>query len=217
VSVTFSRWVEAVFDHPVGGPEWYWGEEFDSFWDSLGLSDEVTVAYLTQLFRDPRPLQEYALDQVAQGLWFLIGEASPAQPSYALLRSGVSLEERMQCVRSIAAFFHNFVAPLAHGPAEPDSNAFHCACYMWWDIFPSWGNPQSGEAELHEACLNTMAEILASPSELCQLSALHGLNHWHLHYPAAVEAVVDRFVRERTGITTRISSYASAARLGRAQ
>jgi hypothetical protein len=172
---------------------------------------------MTRLFRKPGCLAGYSLDQVGQAIWFLIGEASPAQPNYALVRSGVALPERVACVRAMVDFFRDFVAPASPGPADTERDAFHGACYMWWDIFPSWGGPQAGEAQLHEVCLTVMGEILSLRSELCRLSALHGLNHWHLHHGSKVEAIIDKFTRETADLTPRIRDYASIARRGAAQ
>jgi hypothetical protein len=217
VSATFEEWVRAVFDHPPAGPEWYWDAEFDSQWKALGLSDALTVNYLTRLFLSSQRLKQYSLEQVAQGIWFLIGEASPAQPSLILVKSEVMLAERIACVRAMTHFFRDFVAPAAPGPADADSDPFHIACYMWWDIFPSWGGAQAGEPEIHDACLNVMAEVLTLPSELCQLSALHGLNHWRMHHAEVVEKIVDAFLADAADITPRIREYASHARQGLCQ
>jgi hypothetical protein len=88
--------------------------------------------------------------------------------------SNVPLQQRISCVDAMTKFFRAFVAAAAPGAADERKNPFHIACYMWWDIFPTYGNPNTGEANLHDACLNAMAAILTIPSELCQLSALHG-------------------------------------------
>ena len=90
---------------------------------------------------------------------------------------------------------------------------------MWWDIFPSKGGPTygpdtGGEPELHAACLNTMSQILSMPSELCQLSALHGLGHWHENYGERVEEIVNSFLLNTSDITTRIIDYAGKAKTG---
>jgi hypothetical protein len=61
-----------------------------------------------------------------------------------------------------------------------------------------------------------MAALLTILSELCRLSALHGLNHWHLNYAEKVEALVDEFLRKTPGLTPRIAGYAATVRLGRA-
>lgn len=215
-NLTFDYWVEAVFAHPTSEPEWYWDKDFDERWDALGLSDAITVQYMTRLFLDPSQLKEYSLAQVAQAIWFLIGESSPGQSAHTLLKSGVPLLQRIECVDAMTNFFRVFVAPTAPGEADEQKNPFHGACYMWWDIFPSYGSPNAGEPRLHLACLNTMAAVLTIPCELCQLSALHGLNHWHLYYADKVEALVDEFLRKIPGLTPRIAEYAATARLGRA-
>ena len=214
--VMFDQWVEAVFEHPLRKPEWYLDSDFDEYWDALGLSDALTVEYLTRLFLDPDQLKRYSLEQVAQAIWFLVGESSPGQSAYALLKSDVLLEQRTDCVRAIRNFFRVFIAAAAPGTADVQKNPFHIACYMWWDIFPTYGGSNAGEPKLHSACLETMAGILTIPSELCQLSALHGLNHWHLHHAEKVEALVDEFLQHAHGLTPRIIEYAATARSGRA-
>lgn len=217
MAADFVTWLRAAFDHPVSEPEWYWAEDFDDNWEALGLSDEVVVAYLTTLFRDPSRLEGFSLPQVAQGIWFLVGESSPAQACHALLQPTVSLDARVTCVRSIADFFRLFVARAAPGPAAKDSDPFHTACYMWWDVFPTWGGADVGEPAIHRACLDAMVEILSCESELCRLSALHGLNHWHMHYPREVEGAIDAFLARDSVISPALRKYAETARQGRAQ
>ena len=91
-TVTFDDWVEAVFAHPTSEPEWYWDKDFDEYWDALGLSDALTVEYMTRLFLDPSQLKRYSLGQVAQAIWFLIG--SPAGRSSMPSRSANDLRKR---------------------------------------------------------------------------------------------------------------------------
>jgi hypothetical protein len=215
-AATFDQWVEAIFDHPLSKPEWYWDNGFDEYWDALGRFDALTVEHLTRLFFGPDQVKRYSLEQVAQGIWFLIGESSPGRSAYALLNSDVPLPQRIDCVHSMTNFFRVFVAPAAPGVADERKNAFHIACYMWWDIFPTYGSPGTGEPQLHTACLETMADILKGTSELSQLSALHGLNHWHLDHAEKVEEIVDTFLQETPGLTRRIVEYAAVARLGNA-
>ena len=116
MSATFDRWLQTVFDHPVGPglPEWYWAPGFAALWDSLELDHAVTVDYLTRLFARPGVLRTYSLDQVAQAIWFLVG-SSPAEPIRAVLDSFVPLNARVDCVAAIPTFFRDFVAPAAQG------------------------------------------------------------------------------------------------------
>jgi len=216
MAADFERWVDAVFDRPVGKPEWYWAPEFDEQWESLGLDGPTTVAYLTRLYRESSVLSRFPLEQVAQGIWFLVSESSPGQPSHYLLDGAIPLDRRVTCIRSIATFFRNFVAVAAPGASDADRNPFHGACYMWWDIFPArWSGNEA--SEIDDACLRTMVEVLQLPSELCQLSALHGLNHWHLGHADYVERTIDAFLDRADDITPRIREYAALAKCGRAQ
>jgi hypothetical protein len=215
MTARFEEWLEAVFDHPVGEPEWYWASDFEVRWESLQLSSATGVAYLTRLHSDPAVLGTYSLEQVAQGIWFLVGESSPAQPSHALLDRSISLEPRLACVKAMAAFFGQFVAGAAPHAADTAGNPFHVACYMWWDVFPTWGG--SAEPELDQACLAVMADCLTYPSELYQLSGLHGLSHWYLTHGEQVERIVDAFLAASPELRPRIREYAALARHGLAQ
>lgn len=214
MTASLETWLAAVFDHPASGPEWYWGPEFDEAWDALDLDDAATVAYLTELFRQSDVLAPYSLEQVAKGIWFLIGDSSPAQPSLALIRTEVELAKRVACVRSMADFFSRYVSPSAPGAADTTNDPFHIACYMWWDIFPAPGGARGPEVELQMACLDVMRACLDMPSELCQLSGLHGLNHWHPYHRWIVEEAIDAFLGGDRERSSSIRSYAASARSG---
>ena len=217
VTASFEAWLGASFDHPVLEREWYWGDDFDELWEGLGLTEQSTVAYLTKLFQEPGALSKYSLDQVAQGIWFLLGEASPSQAGHALVQRNVPLAERLMCLRSMPVFFREFVAPAAPGPLDTEDDSFHGACYMWWDILPvRWGG-NAPEPEFQAACLEVMRDCLAIPSELCQISALHGLNHWHADYPGEVKQLVDAFIADNRRLSPRILTYAGLAREGLSQ
>ena len=122
--ISFEGWIQAVFDHPVADPEWYWEPSFEEYWDSLKITPGLTVAYLTRLYRDPSVIKPYSLEQVGQAIWFLVGEASPGQPSHALLDQEVPLEARLECIRAIQGFFAEFVASATPGPGNQDIDAF---------------------------------------------------------------------------------------------
>ena len=217
MTTDFEAWVGFIFDRDVSDPEWFWSPEFDTRWQALEITPAVTVPYLTRLYQEPAVLARFSLEQIAQGIWFLVGESSPAQPSHALLDAAIPLQDRLDCVKAIASFFRDFVAGAAPGSADTETNPFHIACYMWWDIFPTWGGGKAAEPELDQACLEVMAEVLAIPSELCQLSALHGLNHWYLNCAEDVERIVDAFVAGANDLSARVREYAALARRGLAQ
>jgi len=222
VAATFEQWLRASFDHvpPKADkePDWYWQEGFDLFWEPLGITDAVAVKYLTRLLLEPEHLRPYSLEQVAQGVWFLIGESSPSNTSRALLEPAVRLDERVACIHAMTEFFRKFVTRASPGPADRYTKVpFPAACYMWWDILPLRpfpGGLLEGEPELHDACVNVMTEILELPSDLCRISALHGLNHWHEHYAKQVEVTIDRFLLNNAEISPNIREYAEGARAG---
>jgi hypothetical protein len=138
VSVAFERWLEFVFNNPVRKREWYWDEDFDSRWEALELTDALIVQYMTQLFLEPRVLRPYSLDQVEQGLWFLLGELSPGCSSKALLRREAALVDRVACIHAMSSFFRNFILAVSPGHFDPTAPSVGVtgAAYMWWDIFP---------------------------------------------------------------------------------
>lgn len=222
VSGTFEQWLQASFDHApprtVKEQDWYWEEGFESFWDPLCVTDVVAVRYMTRLFLESERLNVYSLEQVAEGIWFLIGGSSPSKSSQALMNPAIPLSERVACIKAIADFFRSYVVPATNGPADTDLDPFHGACYMWWHIFPlspTHVDVEQLEPELHSTCLEVMAEVLNLPSEVCHLSALHGLNHWHELYAEQVERVIDAFLGKAGDIAPSIREYAMKARAGR--
>ncbi len=239
MSATFEQWLEFVFNNPVREPEWYWDEDFDSLWEALELPDTLIVQYMTRLFEEPDALRPYSLDQIEQGLWFLIGDSSPGHSSQALLRRKATLANRVACIHAMSGFFREFVLAATSVDFDPRDNTakpVECAAFMWWDIFPmrlwrpAYGpplppNPEENmpphlqrkmeiEPEIHEATLRVMADVLELPSELCQFSALHGLGHWHSNHPERVEQIVDAFVTRHKDLKPHLIEYASRARLG---
>lgn len=138
MSATFEQWLEFVFDNPVRKREWYWDEDFDSRWEALELTDPLVVQYMTRLFLKPGVLRSYSLDQVEQGLWFLLGESSPGCSSKALLRRKVAVLDRVACISVMSSFFRNFILAVTPGHFDPKAPTIGVtgAAYMWWDIFP---------------------------------------------------------------------------------
>ena len=222
MAATFEQWLQSSFNHvppkQKKEPEWYWDDGFDSFWESLGMTDTVSVQYLTRLLVNPEHLKPYSLEQVAVGIWFLIGGSSPSNTSQALLEPAVRLEERVACIHAMPEFFRKFVTPATPGTADPNTeDPFPCACYMWWDILPLRpfrGDSLVGEPELHDACVNAMTAILGLSSDVCRIAALHGLNHWQEHYPRQVDAAIDTFLHATPVLAPRIREYAEKARGG---
>ncbi len=145
----------------------------------------------------------------------LLGDEPPTRSSRALLNSAVSLRKRVACISAMSEFFRSFVAPATAGLAYEEADPFHSACFMWWHILAlSPTHSETPEPDLQDACLTAMSEILALPSDVCRMSALHGLNHWQEHYGERVESTIDAFLAGRPEIAAPIREYAMIARSG---
>jgi len=138
MSATFEQWLEFVFNNPVRKREWYWDDDFDSRWEALELTDALIVQYMKRLFLEPGVLRSHSLNQVEQGLWFLLGESSPGCSSKALLRHKAALLDRVACIHAMSSFFRNFILAVTPGHFDPKAPTIGVtgAAYMWWDIFP---------------------------------------------------------------------------------
>ncbi len=210
----FDRWVQHIFDHPVAEPPWYFQIDQET-WDGESL---LTVEYVTRLFESPeRLLQDYSPDQLEQGLWYLGGEGQPFMQ--ALLDESVPWSVRERGLLSIQVFYEKFFAvacsdELGH-LCRTTFTPINRACYMWWDLFPSYGNPFDPSRQQEDrTVLQVMKGILSLDSEACRESAIHGLGHWHLHYPEEVQQIVDEFLGRDPVLSTALRGYAMAARSG---
>src|SRR5438128_10971088 len=118
-SPQFTAWVDAVFRHTVSEPEWYWDDNFDKLWTASERPPTDTVELLRLLFSQPAPLlTRYTNDQIAQGIWFIAGEASPGRLCYALIDDSVQLDTRVRCIREIYTLFRGLFAVACNGPAR---------------------------------------------------------------------------------------------------
>jgi hypothetical protein len=214
-NLSFDKWLVHVFDHEVGGPQWYFA--VDAQYEET--STAVTVAYLTQLFEDPLPyVGSYSDEQLNQGFWYILSNGA-SDYMFALLDEQVPLEARQQGIRSFMHLFEKLFAVrcsahLSHLD-EPGANPLNLACYMWWDIMPIAAQPGvAARREIDEECLQVMESILSLDSLACQESALHGLGHWQHYYSQPVEKAIDVFIAAHPKLRPELLSYAKIARQG---
>ena len=211
-TLSFDDWIAYVFDNP---PDYRW---FDLLDDWGELPPAVLVTYLTRLFEDARDLLDpFSNEQLNQSFWFLVGSGSDA--IHALFDEQVPWPDRRRCVRAIYTLFADCFAPrcgpfLSHRDESRD-NALNSICYMWWDLFPTWGQPEEPRlAELDAELLAVMEQILALESDACRESALHGLGHWMRRYPRRVETIIDAFLAAQPALRAELKQYALNARCG---
>lgn len=218
---SFEQWVACIFDHPVGEPAWYWAAGADH---GVEGDDGLNVEYLTRLFAGcSSVLRPFDDAQVNQGL-NLIANPSCSDHAYTVLtRVGVPWPQRRDCIRSIFDLYAGCFAPrcaraLSHC-GDPRCNPLNYICYMWWEVFPTWGDPAdpADVAELEEV-VGVADRCLALPHPACVEGALHGLGHWQLIVPHLVEPVIDRFLVGRArDFGPKLVDYARRGRDGAIQ
>lgn len=211
----FEDWVRHMFDHEASEPKWYFEPEAPVW---IGPPD-LNVEYITRLFEDPvSVLSKYSDEQLNQGFWFLVSNGA-SDCMFALMEESIPIEKRLRCVKSFVSVFEKIFAarcsPHLSHLDEPGASPINLACYMWWDIIPFGGNPNTPSGNLlNAAALSVMTETLNIESIACQESALHGLGHWHAAYPAEVELIIDRFLSSHRELRPETVNYAKSARCG---
>ena len=147
IGLPFDQWLDYLFGRPVG-PSGF--RESDDWWDEQA-DPSLAVEYLTLLFEAADVLLErYPHDQIDRGLWFLAGESGHLRP---LLGPPVPWDARRRALLAIAGLYERLFATvctdhlghLDRGPEPPDP--LNSICYMWWDLFPTWGGRRDADAQ----------------------------------------------------------------------
>ena len=140
----------------------------------------------------------------------------------ALLADDVPWPVRQECIRSIGDLFERLFAErcsqhLSHMD-EPGTNPLNSVCYMWWDSFPTWGDPDNASClERDTEILQVMQRVFSLDCMACQESALHGLGHWQMHYPEQTQRMIDDYLQRHKRLCAELRDYAMAARRGYVQ
>ncbi len=203
----FREWINCVFDHPVDEAKWYWGTE------TAEIGPEVAIGYLTRLFKTAdSSLSRFASPQIGQGLWYLVCGACSTY-MWPVVQEGLQWEIRRDCIRSIGSLFADVFATRCSGHLshldEPDADPLNEVCYMWWDLFPTWGDPTDPACQARDReSLQVMSGLLSLDSMAVQESALHGLGHWYPQYPEFVEQSVREFLQANGNARGELRQYA---------
>ncbi len=216
---TFEEWVAHCFDHPVGGPEWYF--EIDA--PVCEPPNSTLLEYLTRLFSAPiEHIGHYSDAQLNQGLWYM-ASASCSNTMFCLVDSEISESKRVACISAMSGLYKElFALRCTNTTSNGNSNAAEISelngiCYMWWDVMPIFGKPEEpARAGVDNAILELLESTLHSTSRACQESALHGLGHWAPYYPVRVESLIKSFLSSPSVIEP-LRSYAVAASKGDVQ
>jgi hypothetical protein len=205
-----AAWLASIFDHPAEGPEWY----RDPHAVTRDPEPAECVRLLGGLLEQPASqLARYSDGQLARGLWFLVDNACSSY-ALALLAPEVEVHARLRCIEAVPRLFREVFQArcrplLSHLDTQGES-PLNTTCYMWWDLFPSWGVPGR---DVDTALLAAMTAILEIDSLACQESALHGLGHWRASHPQRVEEAIDRYLK-RAHPPDELRRYAVSAREG---
>ena len=207
---SFQTWLDSLFGQEVKK----WSDELE---DGViaPKSPSLQIEYLTCIFSYPKEsFTPYSADQVGQGLNYLLN--SYDKMIAAVFDDSVPWSERQQCLNSIFTLFKDFFA----SKCEPNqkhyagSKELDFICYMWWDIFPTWG---TSNPDFNRTCLAVMEQTLYLKSWACCESAIHGLNHWCHNHKEEVNAIINRFLKARKNIPSSVQQHAIWAKNGSMQ
>jgi hypothetical protein len=223
--LTFDQWIDAVFNHPVSEPAWYFTAETDSveLWTLESKFPQVQAEYVARTFQEIAKFSQiYSDGQIAAGLQYIINPACSGVV-YAIVdpRLEVDLVTRIRCCEAIYTVYEQLFAVrctpiLATAKQKPqERNPLNNICFMWWDIFPAPIIAIEDEpSPVDDALLGVIVKTLSLDSEVCKESALHGLNEWAFGYPKRVKAIVDEFLASQPNISPELKAYAEKAGRG---
>lgn len=214
---TFEQWVDGIFNHPVTEPAWFW----DVAADTCVESDETNVEYLARLFTESdRLLARFDNAQVNQGLNMIVS-SSCSNHAFSIVGGHAPWPARRRAIRAIFDVYAGcFANRCADGLSHCDEidNPLNYVCYMWWDVFPAWGDPKdTAQSDEVSEYIGVMERCLSLKHQACLEGALHGLGHWQLIFPERTEPIVDRFLKERDDLRPELARYARRARDGAVQ
>lgn len=211
--MSFDEWVTWVFDNPEG---YRW---MDRLVDWGEVPSAVLVGYLTGLFEQADSLlRPFSDAQLSQSFWFLLGHGTDV--NVALFDPSVPWAERVRCYRSMLVLYEScFRLRCGHYLShlnETSDHPLNGLCYMWWDLFPTWGSAPgpAGPDPVDYELLGVMTRILELDSVACQESALHGLGHWALHHHGRTTEIIDDFLTGHANLRPELRRYALSARAG---
>lgn len=199
--IPFDTWLDYLFGHPVG-PSGF--RESDDWWDEA-QEPERAVNYFTRLFeRSAILLTRYPHDQIDRGFWFLLGESGHLQP---LFDGPVAWEARRRALVAIGSLYEELFAPvctnyLGHRDGGREAPApLNSSCYMWWDLFPTWGG-HAGEPSMNRPDLSITRHTRrarkrhARTTDDAGVDALRGVDDAILHVMARTLRLESEACRE---------------------
>jgi hypothetical protein len=100
-------------------------------------------------------------------------------------------------------------------------DSFGSAAFMWWEWLPGAffenGPPVCRDQAICKQLIATIKQILYLPSEICQKSALHGINEIGPYIGLDAAPIVDEFISSDVQKTDLVREYAYKVIKGQAQ
>lgn len=177
------------------------------------LGDVQTLTYATRAFENARQVfAPFSDDEIRDGLWSFASEWG----LHGLADMSIDYDLRLRCVQSIYTLYTDLFMvrcePYLSAMRQDEPNRLNTLCYMWWDIFPFYGNLSGDERKPNEF-LPLLERILSLDHIACQESALHGLGHMSANR-TEIERMIDAYLKRNTHISESLRNYALSARGG---
>lgn len=212
------KWAEFVFDRPLpaaGEEAWYW--DLEIYGRSIDCRHSLLMA--AETFENAAAnLSCFSNAQIEQGLRYISSNACSDQLQ-GLSDDEIPEDERIRALRSFIPLFRDVVAvrfPTALRHLNESCEDFiGCSIYMWWDVLPICGKPESESGRrVDEVVYEVMERILDIPHDGVRESALHGLGEWSCHYEERTRATVLRFLDRTPNLRPELKAYAKRAAEG---
>lgn len=209
-----------LFDRPVvarSHAEWYWNSDEPAF-DATRLE---WTRIQTVLFANAGvDLALYNDEQVGMGLAYVMNNSFSDVP-FAAIHESVPLEEAMRMMHAMPELWRQCIGPRladVHGPIGASSGRLGYACYMWFDVWPTFWNVRR-EPRWQEAVWRVLSEMLKVPCREVQIAALHGIGHTvrDLDRQEEINLTVKTFIRSLDVSDQELKNYAELARQGLVQ
>jgi hypothetical protein len=201
---SFDEFVAFLFDREIPSEAqkldpWDWNAQ-------VQFDAEKICSYYVQLFRQPEfLLTRFTKSQLEAGFWAIQGPNLECSVYRLIHECDLPLSVRQECILSMCELFKRLFA------TEP----LDTSVQMWWDsLCYDWhcGNRKrehgGDDLELQNVLFQTLANVLAIDSQICQGAALHGLGH--LHHPDTPQ-LIERYIQEHPKLAEERKTYARAA------
>lgn len=212
--------VRYLFDRPVPGKkeqEWYWDNDEPEFQATPLQWTHIQTVLFANAGTDLAP---YSDEQVGMGLTHVMSNNAGDIPSMVLDPS-VPLADAMRMMQAFPRLWSDCFSPRmahVHQTIGSGSDRLHFACYMWFDVWPTFWNVKD-IPEWRDAMWAVFCHMLEVPCREVQVSALHGIGHEgrYLQRPRELQERVELFIRSVPAHDEELKNYARAAAQGMVQ